>query len=127
MMKHQTNSPRFKSALGSLSQPSIGEIAARDFPPEVHSEWRKAGSVLRDAGLVDGRHLVLVFAVDYASLTANRIVPRTVIKYNGQRGACPLRGQVPEDGYSSSLPERTPRPRGYVGSNGRKKAGWFLL
>ena len=46
---------------------------------------------MENAVFVDGRYLVLVFSVDYASLTVNRIVPRTVIKYTDNEAHAPYR------------------------------------
>ena len=90
-MTHQTNFPKSKSALASVPQPSIRKIVATDIPAIVHAEWRNAGSVLEHAGVVDGRHVVLVFSVDYASLTAIRIVPIAVTKYTDNEAHAPYR------------------------------------
>ena len=93
MMKRRINSPQSTTALAALPQPSIRDIAAEDFPPNVHALWREAGSILETAGVVDSRHLVLVFSVDYASLTATRNVPREVLKYTDNEEHAPYKAE----------------------------------
>ena len=93
MMKQQTSSPQPTSALAALPQPSISDIAPEDFPPNNHARWREAGSVLETAGLVDGRHLILVFSVDYTSLAAIRSVPREVLKYTDNEEHAPYKAE----------------------------------
>ena len=52
------------------------KTGAASFPDGLGALWRAARSALEDWVVVDARHLVLVFSVDYASPSVGRGIPK---------------------------------------------------
>lgn len=67
---------------GSTVPAAIVNASGASVSRDLSDLWRAAGWVLEDMAMVDARHLVRVFSVDYASPIVWRGVPKRLMKHS---------------------------------------------
>lgn len=68
-------------------------IVKASLPEGLNVLWRAAGWVLEDAAVVDARHCVLVFLVDYGSKTNGAGVPGQLTRFADKEDHAPFRAK----------------------------------
>ena len=77
----------------AITRRSIVKASFARLPEELNAEWRAARWVQEGAAVVDARHLVLVFRVDYASPIMGAGVTRQLTKYTDHEDHAPYRAK----------------------------------